>query len=136
MKAGFSGTEKGMTLEQKQTFANLLDLLDVTELHHGDCIGADEEAHEIAKSKGIRIVIHPPIDSKKRAYCKGASEVREVKDYLRRNHDIVDEGDGALIAAPLQEKEILRSGTWATVRYAWKIGRALDVFVIRPGGWV
>jgi hypothetical protein len=86
--------------------------------------------------KGIRIVIHPPTDPKKRAFCKGAAEIREPKPYLDRNHDIVDEGSGLLIAAPFQEEEILRSGTWATVRYAWKIGRALDVFVIRPGGWV
>ena len=136
MIVGFTGTEKGMTSAQKQTLCLLLDSLDVTEFHHGDCVGADAEAHEIALDRGIRIVIHPPTDSKKRAFCKGAVEIREPKPYLDRNHDIVDEGDGALIATPFEEKEILRSGTWATVRYAYKMGRAVDVFVIRPEGWV
>lgn len=90
MIGGFSGTQNGMTFPQKRTLALIFTELEITELHHGDCIGADEEAHEIALSMGIRIVIHPPTDPKKRAFCR-AHEMREPKPYLDRNHDIVDE---------------------------------------------
>lgn len=53
--------------------------------------------------------------------------------FLKRDHRIVDVTD-KLIAAPGQAAEVLRSGTWATVRYAVKIGRpGLTVY---PGGLV
>jgi hypothetical protein len=42
-----------------------------------------------------------------------------AKDNLTRNRDIVDTAS-MLIAAPEGNAERLRSGTWATVRYARK----------------
>lgn len=133
MKAGFTGTQDGMTKKQRFALEDLLDELEVTELHHGDCVGADEEVNTIALAVGIRIVLHPPTDPKKRAFCVGAAEVREEKDYLDRNHDIVDGGE-VLLASPKSDVEKLRSGTWATVRYARK--RAKDIFIISPSGFV
>jgi len=44
-------------------------------------------------------------------------EVWPAKPYLERNHDIVDATD-YLIFAPKTRHEQLRSGTWATYRYA------------------
>jgi hypothetical protein len=44
----------------------------------------------------------------------------EAKPPLERNEDIVDFGRDLLIAAPLQMVEVVRSGTWHTVRYARK----------------
>jgi len=70
---------------------------------------------------GFKIVIHPPKNPKQRAFCKG-HETREEKEYLVRDHDIVDECD-LLIVVPKTRKEELRSGTWATVRYARKQGK-------------
>jgi predicted Rossmann fold nucleotide-binding protein DprA/Smf involved in DNA uptake len=52
---------------------------------------------------------------------------------LDRNHDIVGACD-VLIAAPRQPKEIRRSGTWATVRYADQFGRVIALVV--PDGEV
>jgi predicted Rossmann fold nucleotide-binding protein DprA/Smf involved in DNA uptake len=43
---------------------------------------------------------------------------------LERNHLIVAACD-VLNAAPLQDEEILRSGTWATIRYARKAGKTV-----------
>lgn len=123
---GFTGTQFGMSDRQKLELKTFLATY-ASEFHHGDCIGADEEAHRIALEVGIPvIVIHPPLHKVKQANCStkyphGQSRVivREPRDYLDRNKDIVNETEG-LIAAPKMNQEELRSGTWATVRYARK----------------
>ena len=48
MKIGFTGTQIGMSAEQKRMFSKIcsaimIDLI-INELRHGDCIGADEDA--------------------------------------------------------------------------------------------
>lgn len=129
MKIGFTGTQNGMTPEQQYGVGNLLRGED--ELHHGDCVGADEQAHGLALILEVPIVRHPPSDDKKRAFCEGGKEV-EPRPYLERNCDIVNATD-MLIATP-SGPEILRSGTWATVRYAQK--QQKPVFVVMPDGTV
>jgi len=128
MKVGFTGTRKGMTMRQQRTVERALHFLGVTELHHGDCWGADEEADWLARTNNIKRVIHPPKDPKNRAFCD-AEVVLDEKDYLERNHDIVDAGR-ILIAAPGSLHEITRSGTWATIRYAERKG--VPVILVRP----
>ncbi len=129
MRVGFTGTHKGMTTEQEVTVTNLLALRPA-EFHHGDCVGCDTEAHALAFRAGIRIIGHPPEQSKSRSFCT-FDEIRKEKPYLERNHDIVDETD-ILIACPEGTKEIMRSGTWATVRYAEKVGKT--ILLIYPSG--
>ncbi|MCK5600711.1 hypothetical protein KAR91_02510 [Candidatus Pacearchaeota archaeon] len=127
MKVGFTGTRSGMSRHQFREFRKKLKVLQrdgVTELHHGDCLGADVQAHRLALSLGIKVVIHPPTNSTNRAYCRGAKKVLEDKEYLERNHDIVDACD-VLFVAPFTNTEQMRSGTWATFRYAKKIGREI-----------
>jgi len=119
VKVGFTGTRLGMTSEQARRIEELLIELRATELHHGDCRGADAQAHDIAWRLGLNVVIHPPVNPRMRAFCPGPC--RPAKDYLERDHDIVDECE-VLLATPRGPEE-LRSGTWATVRYARKIGR-------------
>ena len=65
-----------------------------------------------------------------RAWCE-STEVREPLPYMVRNENIVKEA-GVLIAAPASDKEVMRSGTWATVRR----GRAAKkpVFVMQQNG--
>lgn len=152
---GMTGTRRGMTEAQKKTFTKLLKSYQrrafqrsIEEgcprwqdappciLHHGDCVGADEEAHKIARSLGFHVVIHPPEYEKHRAWCAPYYEseygdkikVREEKDYITRNHDIVDECD-TMIGVPGEDKEILRSGTWSTIRYSQKQEKVLVVVV-------
>lgn len=123
-KIGFTGTQKGMTSHQKSNVREMLIRLttgfNITEAHHGDCIGADAEFHGILREVApqIPITIHPPENESKRAFCTGTT-VLEAKPYLERNHLIVNSID-ILIAAPGEMEEQIRSGTWATVRYARK----------------
>lgn len=94
-------------------------------LHVGDCIHADEQAVNIARLCGMWIIGHPPSNPRKRAFCV-YNEEREPAPYLVRNHNIVDECE-RLVAAPHGRTEMLRSGTWATIRYARRSGRALRI---------
>lgn len=128
MKLGFTGTSKGMTGLQTDEIYRLM--IGGLELHHGDCVGADAEAHQLALFQKMPVILHPPIRNDKRAFCKGAVSEREPKKYLVRNREIVDETD-ALLAAP-SGPETLRSGTWSTIRYALKRGK--PVSIVMPDG--
>lgn len=135
MIIGFTGTQTGITTQQLRTLqyevANRA--LETTEWHHGDCTGGDESFHELVVGSS-KVVIHPPLDDSKRAFCDGLNvEIREPKEYLERDDDIAREVD-VLIACPKGFKEELRSGTWATVRYARKYHK--DVIIIYPDGSV
>lgn len=119
---GFTGTQTGMTAEQMNSVDRLLtDDLTMSAAHHGDCIGADEQFHNLARLNGLTVHGHPPINPNKRAFCEFDSK-EEEKDYIPRNHDIVDAVDW-MIACPMGYKEELRSGTWSTIRYARSVGR-------------
>jgi len=103
MKIAFTGTRRGMTNSQisqlKEIFSILREAGSV-EFHHGAAVGADSEAATLAADFGFNIEEHPA-----------------GKNPLDRNHDIIRYAT-LLIAAPAQNQEILRSGTWATIRYA------------------
>jgi hypothetical protein len=130
---GFTGTQLGMTDAQKASLRRLLDG-GGGELHHGDCIGADAEAHDIADECGYAIIIHPPSNHSKRAWREVPRHMmRPEKPYLDRNRDIVH-ATTSLIAAPAEPEEQARSGTWSTIRFAKKQGKL--VFVILPDGTV
>lgn len=134
---GFTGTQAGMTPEQKKGVSALLGLATTrvaseVEFHHGDCVGADAEAHEIASGLGFSTIVHPPEDSKKRAGCLG-NIIRPPRSYRERNQDIVNMTD-FLIAAPKTMQEEIRSGTWMTVRMARKAART--IFIVWPDGTV
>lgn len=129
----FTGTRKGLTEKQRIAVADILGNLDSHELHHGDCVGADEEVHGMALTMGYEIYVHPPTEVSHRAFCKGATITFPVQPYLIRNHEMVDEAF-VVVAASHQQKEVLRSGTWATVRYAMKKHR--QVIIAFPDGQV
>ena len=131
MHVGFTGTQQGMTEKQKEVVLLLLESVESGgAFHHGDCIGADAQAATIARSIGYPIKGHPPINDSKRAFFDSDDE-SEPKEYLVRNHDIVDESE-IMIAAPKEEKEILRSGTWSTIRYAMK--QDMPLYIVYPDG--
>ena len=129
MNVGFSGTVKGMTEAQAREFELVLaqviaeDEDGPTVLHHGaspikEC--ADWEADAIARNLGLEIVEWPPDD-----LSSGAM--------LRRNQRVVD-AVALLIATPRGFKVLRRSGTWSTVRRAWKA--QVPVIIIWPDGRV
>ena len=72
----------------------------------GDCPegGADQEARGLAAELGCVVRPRPPAG-------------RSAALMLRRDREIVAESH-VMIAAPRTDREELRSGTWATVRYA------------------
>ena len=127
MKVGFTGSRKGMSQEQVDSIIKFLTDIPILEVHHGDCVGADEQFHDICDELNtVSIFIHPPSYDSLRAYCKpkGKGKTYFAKPYLDRNKDIVKSCD-VLIACPLTDKEEFRSGTWSTIRYAKKLGKML-----------
>lgn len=138
LKIGFTGTRDGMTFRQYNAFCDLMYMLSCTadEYHHGDSLGADDEFHSwilMYDNRPITIVIHPPNNSHKRAFCRfsGNLIVREEKPYLDRNRDIVAETD-ILVATPKEYVEVQRSGTWATIREARR--QRKPVYIVYPDG--
>ena len=115
MNVGFTGTRNGMSNCQRTQFVHLIQSLALATFHHGGARGADDEARRLVErlvadyphSRGVPIIEHPA----------GANP-------LRRNRQIVAAVD-VLIAAPRTDHEELRSGTWATVRYARQAGKAV-----------
>lgn len=126
-----TGNRVGLTNEARATFMRFITTIIVDEAHHGDCIGADKEFHDICLARKIPVVVHPPTDNKARANCSGALLVLPTKKYIERNKDIVNNTD-ILVAFPPTQDEILRSGTWTTIRYAKKVGKPL--YIIYPNG--
>jgi len=133
-KIGMTGSRRGMTKVQKDWFAEFAKTYHPIEFHHGDCVGADEDGHNIVNIFNYaKIVVHPPIDPKLRAFCMidptRGDEIREEKDYLDRNKDIVNETE-LLIAFPnndVTHRGPGGGGTWATVRYARSVGKKVIV---------
>ena len=123
MKIAFTGTQRGVPEAQLLAAAELFP--PGAELHFGDCVGADAQVWFLLSSWGFRTVAHPPVDPTRRAFCE-ADEVREPMPYLVRNRDMVDECE-RLVAAPRTAREVLRSGTWSTVRYARLVGKPVAV---------
>lgn len=133
MKIGFTGTQKGMSKHQKEHVIFHIMELQPIEVHYGMCIGADDEMYNIIKNcfPNCKIIGHPPINKSKYAH-RECDEYRQPKEYLIRNHDIVDETD-LLIACPFEDDEVLRSGTWATIRYGKKKLGKNNVIIIERG---
>ncbi len=122
-----------MTPQQKEAFVRLVVDLQPTDFHHGDCVGADDEAATIADANGAYVVCHPPIENKLRAFNPCSLNVRPAKTHFARNRDIVNETD-LLIATPCEDKQQAFGGTWRTITYAMKVGK--PVKVIWPDGRV
>lgn len=124
---GFSRTRNGLNENQKNQIIKLLEENNIKEVRHGDCIGADTYFHNLCQNKNINIIIHPPHVSIMRSFCQ-SPYILKPKPYLDRNKDIVDNCD-ILIACPENDIEVMRSGTWSTIRYAKKMNKPVLLFV-------
>jgi hypothetical protein len=124
MRLGFTGTRAGMTAEQRAAFIWWLHQWMPDEFHHGDCVGSDDESATIVHVEipKCKIVCHPPIDTKLRAYNTFHQEIREPKTHFARNRDIVDETDKT-VGTPREIKWQPRGGTWYTLDYAIKCAK-------------
>jgi len=150
MLIGFTGSQSGMTQFQKDESRKILIEKECSELVFGDCIGSDLQVATIALTVGVRIfTIHPPDNPNKRAWAWDQDKTTKnnriitpyinkigisvrwypVCNYLKRNHHIVDQV-ALLIATPKEFQHTLRSGTWSTIRYAWKTKK--NIIIIPP----
>ncbi len=129
MVLGFTGTRAGLTATQRTTLGGILPGLAPGEFHHGGARGADAQASRMVRGVCDKVICHP---CKKDNSSSSYYTVRlPEKPCLERNKDIVETCQ-VLIACPKGRKEELRSGTWATVRWARKLGR--KILFIWPDG--
>jgi hypothetical protein len=110
MNIGFTGTRQGMSPRQIAELRTYLCAWKTGTFHHGAAVGADTEAAAIAVELGYDVVAYPAVRGHE----------------LERNHTIVAACD-RLLAAPYQDVEIIRSGTWATVRYGRKAHKTVII---------
>lgn len=129
---GFSGSRHGGTPRQLDSAHRTLSGLMVAGrvFRHGDCIGWDALAHDLADALGFGIVIHPPTNPKLRAW-KPAPVILPPKPYLERNRDIVN-ASRRMIICPDSPDYRAGSGTWYTWKYARE--RGTEILLILPDG--
>lgn len=128
IKIGFTGTQLGISAIQHKILNYTLSGIyhhhfTEVEFHHGVCIGADEQAALMARNLGWKIVGHPPTNTSKMSSFV-CDELLDPLPYLERNKIIV-ETTHLLIAAPNTRTNILRSGTWSTIRYAERLKKPI-----------
>lgn len=137
LRIGFTGSRRGLSPSQRAELQRLLRETAPAELHHGGCVGADAEAHELALALGVpSIVVHRSAVPGFTADIQQNSErsvvtLLDARKPLKRNRDIARAVD-VLIAAPATAEEIERSGTWSTVRFARRYLPNVRVIVIPP----
>lgn len=138
---GFTGTQKGMSREQRRTVQALLEEAlnrGFRVFRHGICEGADEQAHKIAFDLGYVIVGHPGVDSRGRSPKRAdipAGQFHEIfpeQPYLVRNKVIVRESIWVIATPETADEKERGSGTWATIRNARQRKRSLAI--VSPTG--
>lgn len=145
MILGFTGTRLGMTPAQRVALPSVLATLPERVLH-GGAEGADEEFHIFVWNRSMRQLVSRlaievyPIGEARRVewremfgHERGVTLHVETDDPLARNRIIATRCDH-LLAFPDSARERMRSGTWATVRYARAAGK--PVTLVLPDGQV
>lgn len=108
-------------------------------MNNGDCVGADGEAQDLCVvyfcTQHIRMYPAFELGHHKRVgVFTGLPHVvymHKVTEPLKRNRLMVDDAS-LVVATPAENSEVLRSGTWATIRYAVTRGKKLHI--IMPDG--
>ena len=52
-----TGNRFGMSDSAKKKLIEFIENNNITEVHHGDCVGADKDFHDICESFNIKIII-------------------------------------------------------------------------------
>lgn len=113
MKIGFTGTRNGMTAEQFTTFVVTMNRICPRELHHGVCVGSDEDAAcwTMVRFRGECVVIAHPGRSANRPEENHNRSVKAMlsshqtdpeKTHFARNRDIVDQTEMLIATPPCQ----------------------------------
>jgi hypothetical protein len=96
--------------------------------HHGDCVGADAEFHDLCRMEPLSvIVVHPgPLDDLPGQAGRIGDSRREPLSHMRRNKNIVMVST-VMIAAPFEMTEQAHGGTWRTIEMARRAKRPLAI---------
>ena len=140
MIVGFTGTREGCTTAQGGSLELILRerlAAPGSVLHQGCCVGADAQAVAIARRLfgGDVVIVGHPCDwaaMQDKDAVATSHPIRPCRPPLVRNRTIVDECE-VLVACP-SGPEVVRSGTWSTIRYARKVGK--PVIIVFPDGSV
>lgn len=129
---GFTGTRWGMTPQQSDAVWSLIAECHRGEkfnAHHGDCVGSDEQFHELCRRAGRLgyVIVHPGPHPEyaSQAGCLG-DERHDPLPHMLRNLRIVA-ASTVMIATPAEMSKQPRGGTWATIRMARKAGKPLAI---------
>ena len=147
----FTGTRAGTTPAQLLAVFNLISADLPERFLHGGAPGADEEIdglvaplyweHGTGEQRLLGVIMPIqvfPADAERQAYWlqqKEYSAIRDVyqpQDPLKRDRIMARLCDRLIACPKEQTSEVLRSGTWATVRYAREAGK--PVTLVRPDG--
>jgi hypothetical protein len=128
---GFTGTRHGMTPEQRSAVAAIVQGVAQGAgfgAHHGDCVGADAEFHDLCHMAPLSvIVVHPgPLDDLPNQAGRSGDSRREPVSHMRRNKNIVM-ASTVMIAAPFEMIQQAHGGTWRTIEMARSAKRPLAI---------
>lgn len=98
---------------------------------HGDCVGADTDAHGLALRVGAEVIMRPCTLTRQRSFSEGAKKVYPPKSPLDRNREIVTDST-LMLATPQGFEEKSSGGTWYTIRYARSVRKPL--IIVWPDG--
>lgn len=133
---GITGSRDGCTNPQRHTLERALARLcrdhGTKVFHHGDCVGVDWQAAAMARSFGLHVIGHPPVNESLRSYFP-SDEMREPAGYLERDRALSGEVD-LLLGCPKTPWPQHRSGTWFTIKYAEQTGTKVAV-ILPDGRW-
>jgi len=136
MLIGATGTITGVLKTQVREVTHEFRGAGQFSLIHGGARGADEIMDAVARLYNLLSVDIYPCDPKRYEYWKRKilDDITTIHDLhlpLVRNRIIARECD-RLIAMPKEMHEVLRSGTWSTVRYTR--GYKKPITIIYPDG--
>ena len=139
MILGFTGSRAGMTDAQRMAFEQLLSEHKVAMFMHGDCVGADKQAHDIVEANypGISILVLPSLDASLRAWCRPRKGVVAAAAASADRNASIARISQLLVATPRTPVQpesgfIPVSGTEQTIGFA-RAGNK-KVVVINPDG--
>ena len=132
MILGFTGTRAGMTDAQLRALRGVISTYPEI-LLHGGAPGADEEADAFfaVGCTGTKIEVYPASAQRAGIWLRKTDGVRVIHNWMKPlvRDVIIAKRCDHLLACPGTQEEIVRSGTWSTVRYARKVGKPITILM-------
>lgn len=130
MVLAFTGTRQGLTKKQTENLKNFLERgkKKIKLCLHGDCLGADEQFHNLVRNILDCQIWSYWVPGKWNAEKhKDSDKNFKRKNYLQRNREMVVHAD-LIIGFPKENKIANRGGTWYTISYAKVYDKRVGIF--------